>query len=168
LSFWFVIHKANARDKDLFLARTVIANCLQWILRLLVSPKKNLVNTFANMPTGFAGVDPEKRRRMFLYVCIPVRILLYSAATALLWKFPHQVGIIIGALALVGLMTMFYQAISSPAWWYRWPQMVLLAGAGAAGVMAAVTGNSNFALFIAIAGALDLISAAIMYNTMFE
>jgi hypothetical protein len=119
------------------------------------------------MPTGFSGVDEDKRRRMFLYVCIPVRILVYAAATALLWRFPRQMGIVIGAAALVGLMTMFYQALSSPAWWKRWPHMVLIAVAGGAGVAAAVTGNSTFALCVAIVGALDLVLAAFMYNTRF-
>jgi hypothetical protein len=122
----------------------------------------------ANMPTGFAGVEPEKRKKLFLYVCVPVRIVIYSVVTALLWMFPIEVGIIIAALVPAGLMLMSYQSFFSPAWWYRWPQMVSLSVAGGAGVAAAVTENSDFALFVAIAGALDLMSAVVMYNTMFH
>lgn len=118
------------------------------------------------MGTLFQGKNKKEREKLFLYGCLPVRAIIYCLVAVLLIKFPKIMGPILVVLSLLGTGIMSYQTYKSPAWWVRWPHIIMWLLIGVIGILSYFYGEVSYSIIPVLLA--DWIIAVIMYSMRFK
>ena len=65
------------------------------------------------MATLFASKTEEERRKLFLHVCLPVRVIVYTLTAILLILFPRIVGPILVLISIIGIIWLSYRSYTA-------------------------------------------------------
>lgn len=118
------------------------------------------------MPTLFQGKSKKEREKLFLYGCLPVRAVTYCLVAVLLIKYPRIMGPILVVLSLLGIGFMTYQSYKSPAWWIRWPHILIWVLVGVIGILSYFYSKVSYAIIPVLV--IDWIIAVAMYSIRFK
>lgn len=118
------------------------------------------------MPTIFQEKTEKERRRLFLYGCLPVRAVVYFIVAALLVMFPKILGPILAVISIFGIGFMTYQTYNSPAWWIRWPHILIWILVGVISILSYFYREISYAIIPVLV--IDWVIAVIMYSIKFK
>jgi hypothetical protein len=107
--------------------------------------------------TIFAGYTAARRRSLFFGVCLPVRMGLSIAVVALYYSEPAAMAAVGLAVALVAAAYNKRQAAYDPAWWKRWPHMLVAVAIAIVSAVALASSalDNNLYVWVAVLLAAD-------------